>query len=96
MPLVRNVEKKIWDVEGFQVNLLSTTGRNLRGDKRDLPQYPFTRKASGDMTVGEWKTGRFAPNYPGFDVDVLDVVNMPVTGQTKLKSVRNTYIEDLE
>lgn len=94
MPMVKNVEKKIWDVEGFQVNLLSSTGRNLRDNKRDLPQYPFTKKAAGDMTVGEWKSKRFAPNYPGLDVDVLDVVNMPVTGQTKLKSVRSTYEEE--
>lgn len=53
MPMVKNVEKKIWDVEGFQVNFLSSVGKNLRDNKKDMPQYPFTRKAPGDMTVSE-------------------------------------------
>ena len=90
----KNVEKKIWDVEGFQVNFLSSVGKNLRDNKKDMPQYPFTRKAPGDMTVSEWKQNRFNPNYPGLDVEVLDVVNMPVAGQTKLKNVRATYVDE--
>ena len=94
MPMVKNVEKKIWDVEGFQVNFLSSQGKNLRDNKRDMPQYPFTRKASGDMTVNEWKHNRFYPNYPGLEIEVLDVVNIPVAGQTKLKNVRATYSEE--
>lgn len=94
MPMVKNVEKKIWDVEGFQVNFLSAAGRNVRDNKRDMPQYPFSRKAPGDMTVNEWKMNRFYPNYPGLEIEVLDVVSMPVAGQTKLKNVRNTYMDD--
>ena len=94
MPMVKNVEKKIWDVEGFQVNMLSGSGKNLRDNKKDMPQYPFSRKAPGDMTVNEWKNTRFFPHYPGLDVEVLDVVNMPVAGQTKLKNVRATYMEE--
>lgn len=94
MPMVKNVEKKIWDVEGFQVNLLSSEGRNLRDNKKDMPQYGFSRKASWDMTVREWKQNRFYPYYPGLDVEVLDVVNMPMKGQTKLKNVRATYVDD--
>lgn len=94
MPMVKNVEKKIWDVEGFQVKLLSSAGKNLRDNKKDMPQYPFTRKASGDMTVSEWKQNRFNPNYPGLGVQVLDVVNMAVIGQTKLKNVRATYLDE--
>ena len=46
------------------------------------------------MTVSEWKQNRFNPNYPGLDVEVLDVVNMPVAGQTKLKNVRATYVDE--
>lgn len=91
MPMVKNVEKKIWDVEGFQVTMRSSDGKNLRGNKQDMPQYSFSRKASGDMTVSEWKQNRFYPYYPGLEIDVLDVVSMPVTGQTKLKNVRATY-----
>ena len=91
--MVKNVEKKIWDVEKFQVNFLSSQGRNLRGNKQDMPQYIYSRQASGDMTVAEWKNNRFYPNYPGLDVEVLDVVNMPVAGNTKLKNVRATYLD---
>lgn len=29
MPMVKNVEKKIWDVEGFQVNFLSSVGKKF-------------------------------------------------------------------
>lgn len=94
MPMVKNVEKRIWDVEGFQVNLLSSQGKNLRDNKRDIPQYPYSKKAAGDMTVGEWKQIRFYSNYPGLDVEVLDVVNMPMIGQMKLKNVRGTYSDE--
>jgi hypothetical protein len=66
----------------------------LKGNKKDMPQYNFSRKAPGDMTVNEWKNTRFNPNYPGLDVEVLDVVGIPVAGQTKLKNVRATYKDE--
>lgn len=40
-----------------------------------------------------WKEKRFYQNYPGFEVDVLDGDGQPVTGQTKLATVRATYAE---
>ena len=46
------------------------------------------------MTVSQWKQNRFYPYYPGLEVDVLDVVGIAVSGQTKLKNVRNTYKDD--
>lgn len=52
------------------------------------------KKASGDMTVSQWKQNRFYPYYPGLEVDVLDVVGIAVSGQTKLKNVRNTYKDE--
>ena len=91
--MVKNVEKKIWDVEKFEFVMRSSTGRNLNGNKQDMPQYPYSKKAPGNMTVSEWKQNRFLPHYPGLDVDVLDVVSMPVAGQTKLKTVRESYEE---
>ena len=50
------------------------------------------KKASGDMTVSQWKQNRFY--YPGLEVDVLDVVGIAVSGQTKFKNVRNTYKDE--
>ena len=41
------------------------------------------------MTVSQWKQNRFYPYYPGLEVDVLDVVGIAVSGQTKFKNVRN-------
>lgn len=52
------------------------------------------QKASGDMTVSQWKQNRFYPYYPGLEVDVLDVVGIAVSGQTKFKNVRNTYKDE--
>jgi hypothetical protein len=40
------------------------------------------------MTVADWKRTRFQPNYPGFDVEVLDDRGRPVLGNTKLATLR--------
>ena len=42
------------------------------------------------MTVSQWKQNRFYPYYPGLEVDVLDVVGIAVSGQTKLKILIRT------
>ena len=34
MPLVKNVEKKIWDVQGFDVRFKTPDGKDVRGDKK--------------------------------------------------------------
>ncbi|XYQ53269.1 hypothetical protein ACS91J_15575 [Pectobacterium carotovorum] len=92
MPLVKNVEKKIWDVQGFDVRFKTPDGRDIRGDKRDMPQYKKERASKNDMTVSEWKNV-FRKEYPGFDVDVLDSSGDAVNGNKKLGTVRDTYNE---
>jgi hypothetical protein len=92
MPKVKNVEKRIWDVEGFDVAFFQNS-QNVHGAKEGLPQYPYERAAKNDMTVGEWKEKRFNQNYPGYDVVVYDGDEEEVTGQTKLGTVRDTYQE---
>jgi hypothetical protein len=94
MPMVQNIEKKIYDVEKFAVKMLSSSGVNLRGNKRVASQYGYGRRMDGNATVSEWISGRFLSTYPGFTVEVLDVVGIPVAGQTRLKTVRKTYEED--
>lgn len=93
MPKVKNVEKKIWDIEGFDVKFLQG-GKDVHGAKEGIPQYSFTNTAKNDMTVTEWKKNRFSPYYPGYDVAVLDGDGNDVAGQTKLGTVRDTYIEE--
>ena len=59
MPMVVNVEAKIFQVEKFRVNMLSGAGINLRGNRRDMTQYPYERRADGTWTVSEWIQNRF-------------------------------------
>ena len=93
MPKVKNVEKKIWDVEGFDV-CFKHGGKDVRGDKTGLPQYSYDRCAKNEMTVAEYKKKRFGPNYPGYELDILDGDGNLVSGQTKLSTVRDSYAEE--
>lgn len=94
MSKVENVEKRIWNVEGFQVHVLYREGTNVRGDRTGLPQYQYQRAAADDITVAAWKETRFRASYPGFEVDVLDRRGNIVQGNTKLGTVRASYNED--
>ena len=95
MPKVKNVEKRIWDTEGFAVIIRHGDGSDMRGDKNGLPQYnKFERMAKNDMTVSDWKAIRFAGIYPGLGVDVLDGDGTAVPGNTKLGTVRDSYAEE--
>lgn len=38
MPKVKNVEKKVWDIEGFDI-CIKNQGKDLRGDKQGLKQF---------------------------------------------------------
>lgn len=94
MPQVKNVEKKIYDVEGFEV-VIRHDGKDVRGDK-DLPvQYKGIRMTRNSFSVSEWKE-KFKKQYPGFDVDVLKNDGSKASGQTKLSTVRDTYLSDEE
>lgn len=95
MPKVKNVEKKIWDTEEFSVTIRHSDGRDMRGDKQDLPQYTkYERMARNDMTVADWKSIRFNTVYPGLLVDVLDGDGNSVPGNTKLGTVRDSYADE--
>lgn len=45
------------------------------------------------MTVGDWKN-KFKTQYPGYDAVVYKSDGNRATGQTKLATVRDTYLED--
>jgi len=94
MPLVKNVEKRIWDVEQFSVIIRHVDGRDMRGDRTGVPMYVYERMARNSMTVAAWKEQRFRPSFPGFDVDVLDGVGNIVAGNTLLSSVRDSYADE--
>jgi hypothetical protein len=94
MPKVIMVEKRIWDIEGFAVRILHLDGRDVRGDRMGLPQYPYEMPAKNDLSVEQWKSGRFRRAYPGFRVDVLDDGGHDVHGNTQLGTVRDAYLDD--
>lgn len=94
MAQVKNVEKKIWDVEGFDVTI-KNNGKDLRGDKTGITQYPFVKADRNQATVADWKARRFQGTYPGFEVDVLDGAgNIVSAGQTQLGTIRDSYQDD--
>ena len=92
MSSVANVERKIRRIEGFRVRILHLTGADVRGDRAGLPQYSYHRAAENDITVEGWKTIRFRPSFPGFEVDVVDARGHSLQGNTKLETVRATYL----
>lgn len=94
MSKVKNIEKRIWDIEGFDI-VIKHAGKDVRGDCGGLPQYPqYDRMARNDMTVAEWKDARFFRAFPGYDVDVLDGNGNVVPGHTKLGGIRDSYSEE--
>ncbi len=95
MSKVKNVEKRIWDVEGFAVAIKYKNGRNVRGDFGGMKQYPsYDRMAKNDMTAADWKEKRFYPNYQGYEVDILGGNGDVCQGNTKLGTVRDSYSEE--
>lgn len=92
MPKVQNVEKRIFEIEGFQVDI-TKDGKNVRGDLRLPKQYEAERMSKNSMTVGEWKI-KFKKQYTGYDVIVYKNNGDRASGQTKLATVRDTYLED--
>jgi len=92
--MVKSVEKRIWDVEGFAVTIKHQDGRDMRGDRTGIPMYGYLYAAKVSMTVAEWKAKRFFPTYPGFEVDVLDGLGSAAAGNSLLSTVRGSYEEE--
>lgn len=58
---------------------------------RNVPMYSYERAAKATMTVRGWRDGRFAREFPGFDVEVLDPDGSVVNGRTMLSTLRARY-----
>lgn len=86
--ILKNVEQKIRQVEGFQVAFLRN-GVDVRGDSEGFPTYPFATAAKGTFTAKEWVDSRFKMTYPGYDVRITDHRGMVITSmQTTLDTIR--------
>lgn len=90
MPKVSIVEKRIFEIEGFQADIIKE-GKNVRGDMQLPKQYEAERMTRNSMTVGEWKN-KFKTQYPGYDAVVYKNDGSKASGQTKLSTVRDTYL----
>jgi hypothetical protein len=88
---IRSVERTIAKVEGFRANFLHPDGRDVRGDKQELPPYRFERGAKDEFTVAHWRAARFRRRYPGYDAEVLYGDGTIAHGRTKLATVRASY-----
>ncbi|WP_406789603.1 hypothetical protein [Clostridium neuense] len=53
---MQNVEKRIYDIEGFEVNILSFNGKNIRSDASLPKQYEAVRMTKNSFSVTEWRT----------------------------------------
>ena len=91
---MKNVEKRIWDTEGFAIVIRHSDGRDMRGDRTGIPMYAYERMAKNGMTVAAWREQRFYPSYVGLEVDVLGGTGTAVAGNTLLSTVRDSYVED--
>ena len=86
------MEKRVFDIEGFQIDL-TKDGKTVRNDMMLPKQYKAERMSKNSMTVGEWKE-KFKTQFPGYDVDVYKENGTKANGQTKLSTVRDTYLGD--
>ncbi len=96
MTTIKNVQRQIRRVEGFDVHFVyegpgPRSGKDVRDDRTGLPGYHYQRAAADKLTVGAWIDNRFKATFPGFDVIVLDGDGERVNTRAKLATVRSTY-----
>lgn len=92
--LYRNVAKRIFDIEGFEVRIKDEKGNELNPDDTLPVMYPLGKMSKNNWRVSEWQTNKFARYFPNHKVDVLDVQGNVVRRYTILGTVRDTYLEE--
>lgn len=96
MPKVRFIQKRIFDIEGFEVTIRSLDGKkDIRDDYFIDKQYEADRMSKNSFSVQDWKK-KFKRQFPGFEIDVLMGDGSKARGQMKLSTVRDSYLEEGE
>jgi hypothetical protein len=90
---MENAQKHILRVERFSVHIRHPGGRDVNDNRGGVPRYAWKNAAPDDITVEKWKSSRFRPQYPNFEVDVLTADRKPARGNMKLSSVRRLYTD---
>lgn len=93
MPKIQTVEKKIFEIELVNVKFIKD-GQDVRGDKIIPTQYNFDRMLKNSASVKDLITKRLQKKFPGYDFEVLKQDGSPASGQTKLSTVRDTYLDE--
>lgn len=91
MPTIKNFQRQVRRVEGFDVRVRHLDGRDVRDDMRIRADYSYQRAAAGNVSVTEWRERRAETVLPGFVVEVLSPSGKTVHGRTLLDNVRAGY-----
>ena len=91
--ILKNLEKKIWDFEGFHVGFVhARDGRDVRGDKRNVGNYNYERQAKNSLTVKEFQKRRLRKYKKyGWKREILLGNGSVAHGNTTLSNVRDSY-----
>jgi hypothetical protein len=91
--LLKNLEKKIWYFEGFQVRLVEIKGgRDVRGDQLNVGNYSFKRRARNNLTVKEYIGARLKRfEQYGWTGQVIRGDGSTAHDHTSLENVRDSY-----
>lgn len=93
MPTIKSVENKIFRVEGVKVQFMQN-GRKVRLDREIRPQYECRRMLKNSASVKNFIELRLKDQFPGFDFVVLKKDGHIASGQTKMSTVRDTFLEN--
>ncbi|WP_174274576.1 hypothetical protein [Sphingomonas bacterium] len=94
MTTVATRVRAIADLEGF--DLVVRKGKSVVDLKANgvLGSYGYEKKLKHSKTVADWKRDRFKAVYSGYTCDVLLGNGEIATGQTSLRTVRESYEDD--
>ena len=73
----KSVAEEIYAVEGFEVHFISDDPKSAAY----VDRYPYERAATSGWTVKKWRDRRWMPNYPGYEVEVLNPNGDPSAGR---------------
>lgn len=80
------------DIEGFAVQFIDWDPESWIRYAYENLDYPYKRRASDDITVGDWISKRITAHFPAFDTEVL-LPDKTVAGpRKKLKTVRAAWL----
>ena len=87
-------EGKLVSIETLeqQISNLEEVSITVRAPRDTLvPEYPYSRKAAGNVSVKEWIDTRLSPIIPNYEVSVINGYGENPHGRTNMDTIRNSY-----